>query len=324
MSEQTPEVQIPQPENKSGSKRILYILLVLILLGINGFLVYNLMKTKEEKKEVVEENTVLKDNLKKAADDLKAAKMEIEELRKKGEISDSLANVYKAQIADYEEQLAKYKNSAGLSSKQIKELKATIADMNDDIDGWKAQIDSLIQVNKTLYSEKEIVEQNLEQEQQVTKKLTDENEQLEHKVELGSLLKTINLYGGAVKYKGGNKEVKTTNAKKAEKLKVCFDTGDNQVIEKGEDVTFLLRIIGPDGATIAIQSQGSGYFNLADTGEEKQYTVKKTVSFNQKSQQVCIYWQQSTAYAEGDYSILIYQSGYLIGETNFELKDGFF
>jgi hypothetical protein len=114
--------------------------------------------------------------------------------------------------------------------------------------------------------------------------------------------------------------VETKSAKKVESIKVCFDIDENKVSEPGSKI-FLLRIVSPEGVTLAVQSQGSGVFELADSGEKSQYTTKQEINYEQKKKNVCMYWEGAAGgFGKGTYTIEIYQDGYNTGTTTMELK----
>ena len=70
-----------------------------------------------------------------------------------------------------------------------------------------------------------------------------------------------------------------------------------------------------------MQSLGSGKFELADVGEETIYTTKQTITYNQKPQNICMYWgANGTTFEKGKYMIELYQDGYPIGKKDFTLK----
>ena len=120
--------------------------------------------------------------------------------------------------------------------------------------------------------------------------------------------------------KGSGKESATTNAKKAEKIKVSFDVDENKVADPGTK-TFQLRLIGPGGTTLAVQSAGSGVFDLADGGGQVQYTISKDITYNQTKQGVVIYWSKTgEQFEKGKYTAEIYQDGYKVGTKDFQLK----
>jgi hypothetical protein len=134
----------------------------------------------------------------------------------------------------------------------------------------------------------------------------------------GSLLETQNLEITGVKYKKNGKEVTTSKVNKLEQLRICFETGDNSVIEPGT-VELLVRIINPSGVTIVVESMGSGIFDEKSSGEEMQYTKSIEFEYENTNKRICVYWSEQV-YEEGVYQVEVYQSGMLIGQGSVELK----
>jgi hypothetical protein len=79
-----------------------------------------------------------------------------------------------------------------------------------------------------------------------------------------------------------------------------------------------LKVLGPDGATIYNQAAGSGTFRFQD--EESLYSSKKTIDFNQESQQISIYWDKGSEFVKGQYKAELYCEGFKIGSSEFVLK----
>ena len=101
---------------------------------------------------------------------------------------------------------------------------------------------------------------------------------------------------------------------------MCFDVDENKVADQGTK-TFMLRVISPEGVTMAVQSQGSGTFDIAETGEQMQYTTKTEIDYKQAAQNVCMYWGGSAGgFPKGKYTAELYQDGYKIGTSAFTLK----
>ncbi|MCH8904296.1 MAG: hypothetical protein IIA45_10320 [Bacteroidetes bacterium] len=82
----------------------------------------------------------------------------------------------------------------------------------------------------------------------------------------------------------------------------------------------MLVIIGPNRKTLVDASHGSGKFTLSESGESKSYTTKTIVNYNNKSQHLCINWEQTDPFTAGNYKIEIYGSGYLMGISTMRLK----
>jgi hypothetical protein len=113
--------------------------------------------------------------------------------------------------------------------------------------------------------------------------------------------------------------VEANKAGGTKKLKLCFDLLENKIAKEGP-TKLLVRIIGPDGVTLSLQSMGSGTFEDAITGAPMQYTYEIAPDFKNEGKTVCSYWDQNTDYTNGTYQALVYQRGYKIGYTSFELR----
>lgn len=202
-----------------------------------------------------------------------------------------------------------------LSADEIAQLQALIEEYKKQNEAYIAEIESLVAQNEALTA-------SLEEEREKNQALTEENEYLGEKYEMGSLLETQNLEITGIKVKSSGKEVTTNNVKKLEQMRICFETGDNQVIEAGE-VEMLIRIISPSGVTIAVESLGSGVFTSKNNGEEMQYTKAIQFEYEGANKRICVYWSDNI-YEEGDYQVEVYQSGFLIGKGDVKFKSGLF
>ena len=100
---------------------------------------------------------------------------------------------------------------------------------------------------------------------------------------------------------------------------MCWEIPENDVADAGEK-TFYVRIIGPEGTTLAIESDGSGVFKDANDGSPIQYSVTTTINYEQKATNACTYWTQTSPFSKGYYTVNIYQDGYLIGTQKLVLK----
>ena len=132
------------------------------------------------------------------------------------------------------------------------------------------------------------------------------------------MLQLRNIAVEAISKKKNGKEVTEKRVKKAESLRISFETGDNKVLETGS-VSLYVRILNPKGETISVADQGSGTLKLADNGENVQYTKKADFDWSQTNKKVVVYWSQNVKDA-GTYKVEVYQSGYIIGQGQVELK----
>jgi hypothetical protein len=313
------EVRLNQADNqppKQNNRTIFYIILILLLVGINIYLYVKYYQTKNQTQTLTEEANI--DSLRIADLDMRyqEALVNIESYKGQNSKLDSI-------IAVKEKELMGFKSNLDAMKKKMKvseaDYKKQLDGMQNTVNDLMAQIKDLEAKNQILITKNDSLGQSLATEITTNAQLTTTNQTLSQKVSVASLLKPTTLSATGVRGKSSGKETETDNAKKAEKLKVCFDLPENQVADAGEK-TFLVRIISPEGTTLAVQSSGSGTFQVAGTGEQRQYTTSTTVQYDQQAKNVCTYWQQTTPYAKGDYSAEIYQDGYLLSTKKFELK----
>jgi hypothetical protein len=310
---------VNKPKSEGNSKKGIYIFLILALILLNVFFVYNNMNMKTENAELETHNTEVQTSLDEAENSLALKIQELETLA--GDNQELLAQVevYKQELETIRQERDKFKKSADYNSGQKKKLDAKVKELERSLLALGNTIDSLKANNEYLSRKTDSLGTSLvaskEENQALKSDLTVKNK----KVELGSLLKPDNVMISGVRYKGNGKEIETTSAKKSEKLRFCFNIPENLVADPGEK-TLLLRVISPGGSTIAVAAEGSGMFVLAETGEQKQYTKKLTFPYEQTKKNMCIYWQQTGTYAAGNYTAVFYQNGYEVASVPFELQ----
>jgi hypothetical protein len=159
---------------------------------------------------------------------------------------------------------------------------------------------------------------DLGNEKQVTAQLSERNQFLAKKVEVGSLLPISNLDVDAVKTGVFGKEVTAKRAKATEGLRISFETGENKVLDPGT-VSVYVRIINPKGETIAVAEQGSGIIQVVDNAEPVQFTRKADIDYSQTNKRVMLYWNEHIN-EPGVYKVELYQNGYVIGQSQIKLS----
>ena len=138
------------------------------------------------------------------------------------------------------------------------------------------------------------------------------------RMELGSLLQADELTAVGIKVKDSGVEKEIAKVKNVEKIMVCYQTGENIVREEGE-VVMQLRLVSPNGESLFLEQEGSGSFTSKENGQEIRFSKAASFNFDGGNKKVCIYWSHNIAQA-GTYTAEMYQEGYLLGMTNFELK----
>ena len=311
-------------ENKQSGNNIHLLYLALIALLIGG-LVYTSMKLKKSTETIIVTE--------KERDDVKALKAEletkynaalqdIENFKAENAGLDSLLtareNELKAKKAKIDALLAQV-----AQNKQDKEAlakaQALIAELENDKIALQRSVDSLTTVTKQLTVDKENLTTQLTTTTQEKEQLNTENKQMKDKIDKASILSTSDIVATPIRTTKKGKEEEVKKAKDAQKLKICFDLLENKIAPKGP-TELAVRIISTDGSTIQIESLGSGTLIEATTGNSIPYTYTISPDFDNETKQVCSYWNQNYNFGPGKYSVEVYQKGFLIGQSSFEMK----
>lgn len=305
--------------NQGGNKRGIYIALILLLIILNAFFIYSNLTTKKEKDELEAAKIELDSEYAKVKGDLDQTIKEYEALMGENAELDSVLTIKIAELEDNKAQLEKALKEKNWSVSQYNKVKKELDKLKKEKEQFVATIDSLQKLSQYLAEVNDSLNTNLTSTLGENVKLKTEKKMLSEKVEIGSLLKPENVEITGVRYKGNGSERETNSAKKSEKLRFCFNVPENKVSDPGEK-TILVRVLGPNGSTLAVSSQGSGVFVAVENGEQMQYTTKATFDYSNKVKPVCIYWSQPQAYASGTYKVHFYQNGYLLGSYEYDLK----
>lgn len=305
-------------ETNSGGNKKIYIAVIVLLLLVNGAALYLLWSENKAKKDLSNQKELLQEEFTALSDTLDAKRAEIEALIESGNIKDSTILAQRDELEAQQKEIQKLLAAGKATKNDLAKAKKLIAQYEASIAELQKRIEELTAQNRELASQNEQLSNQLSTEKQTTANLTQDLAVKTKKVELGSLLQLKNLVVEGVKKKGNGKEVTVNRVKAVESLRITFETGENKVLDKG-NLSLYIRIINPKGETISIADQGSGSITAAETGETIQFTKKADFEWNQTNKKVVVYWSQNIKDA-GTYKAEVYQSGYLIGKGETQLK----
>ncbi len=313
-------MSVNTPENRSNRKLLIGGLLV-VLLSINGILIYMNYQKKEkteEQEEIIKVKNEELENQIKVYEALKADfERQSQELQAMGLENDSLEAKIGTITADLNQlrgfrkssfsiaDQRRFRDRATAFEKQLKEKDQEIARLKED--------------NEILHTENTglKVTQNKLSDSLVTMKTT--NQTLSEKVKVASKLEAQNISVNIINQRGKEKEDddKEYRAKRVDKVRIAFKLAKNEVAIK-EPKTVYMRLIEPDGAALYNLSMGSGMFKI--DGEEMYYTAKRDFVFDNTQQQLSFLYDKNAEYKKGQHTVELYAEGYLIGKTTFILK----
>ncbi|MCD4682973.1 MAG: hypothetical protein K8R86_06795 [Bacteroidales bacterium] len=298
-------------QKKKGSKGL--IVLVIILLIITVALIVWFFSMKSKYNAMVDEKEQQRVGLQYELNNLltKHDSIKIEY----GTLADSLSIKDSIILANAKEiqQLLNYKWEYRKVNKKLNMLR-------DITQGYVHQLDSLFTVNRELKEENEKIRQQYAREQDKSRELSKEKEELIEKVTQATVLKAYSVTAGGVRLTGSGRERETDKAKKIERVKICFTLGENKLVEPGIKTVYI-RVLRPDNVVVT-QKVGDDY-TFEFQGQQMEYTSKKELDYQNKDTYTCIYWTKKTKSDPamvGTYNVLIYADGFEIGKTSFDLR----
>jgi len=300
----------PIEPKKTGNKSTVIIALLLIIVLVQSIKIYLDYKDKVEiKEELATTNEDLASTMQRLNDVSTELQQKIDEIKKLGGDITELEKA-KAEVA------AELKRSYTRRTKDIKELKDRLAGYEELLKLKDDEIEKLKSVNKELFSENK----NLKTKQNVLSdslnRVNKNKEELASKVAIASQLKAENIALVSVNSKGREKD-SPFRKKQLEKIKVEFSIAENKVAPI-EGKKILIRVIDENGQPIFDTTKGSGTFML--NGKEEFYTAAQEILFDNTGQKLTFTYDKGSEYTSGTYTVEIYTDGYLMGNTQFEVK----
>lgn len=229
-----------------------------------------------------------------------------------------------SQLADKNEEIAKAKseirsilNKKNASAAELSRAKTLIASLNEKITTLEENVAKLTQENQLLSNDNIVLKQEKEKLTTDLATTTEVKQNLEKKVDVASTLNASNIVITPINVKKSGKEKVSTTAKRVDKLLVSFDV-DNRIVQSGSTDVYVL-VLDPEGKAL---NTGTETFTTRDA-VNLAYTAKLPVDMETaKKKNVEFAFTPGTNFVKGNYTIQIYQNGFLIGQSTRELKKG--
>lgn len=221
------------------------------------------------------------------------------------------------EIASAKAEIRSILNKKNATASELGRAKTLIASLNQKISSLENDIAQLKQENQLLNNDNVVLKQEKEVLNQNLVATTEIKQNLEKKVDVASTLNASNIVITPINVKNNGKEKVSTTAKRVDKIVVNFDV-DNRIIQPGTTDVYVL-VLGPDGKAI---NTGSETFSTRDA-VSLAYTAKVSVDLETaKKKNVEFAFTPGTNLIQGNYTVQIYQNGFLIGQSTKELKKG--
>ncbi|HYV94236.1 MAG TPA: hypothetical protein VE978_20845 [Chitinophagales bacterium] len=306
---------VRQRETERRSSEWIFILALVIVAGIAAYFFFRFYQGNEARAQLVKQAHIdsihiasLDSMYTATRDSLTSykglnAQLDITIAEKENELSECRRNFLST--------VRKNKLNEAAYKKQIADLQNLSSDFQNQVAQFQSE-------GKLLTTQRDSLGGLVQSQGNRIAQLLDSVAFLSKKVTIGSLLRPTSITVTGIHTKG-SKDATTKKASKTDQLKVCFDLPVNDIAEP-DTQTFYIRVLSPDGTLLSGSSTTTKNFNKAETGEEIPYSVNATVHYKNVAMNSCLYFRQPNTYTKGNYTIEIYQNGYLVGTQKFALK----
>lgn len=233
-----------------------------------------------------------------------------------GNLENKLAE-QQTEITRAKAQIRSILNKSNASAAELKTAKDLIAQLNGKITNLEADVARLTEDNKALNQDKAVLTADKAKLTKDLETTTTVKQDLEKKVDIASTLNASNIVITPINVKGNGNEKVSTTAKRVDKLVIRFDV-NNRIALPGKTDVYVL-VIGPDGKPM---TTGTETFTTREEGD-KTFTAKLPVDIETSTKKTVEFaFAPGNNFVQGNYTIQIYQNGFLIGQGTQELKKG--
>jgi len=302
----------------SSSTRTALIAIIVLQLGIIGYLVYSNVSKKTEIEELTTNIDTKSEEITNKIQELDSLNVEFERVRREREALGLNNDSLNVQI----EELNRFKKEAmatgKINAQQKRKLESMIASMKQELVAKDKEISDLTASNKDLETK---VSDLSNEKGRINDSLTGVatvKKDLESKLAYAAILKTEGLSFVAIKENGKEIEGGEFNHKKISQMKIKFKIDDNKAAQHGNKV-FYIGVVPPSGKVFSDPVNGGGTLQMSD-GQQAEYTFSQTVAFANANEEVTFVIPKGFNYTPGKYTTIVYCEGYSIGGGTFDVK----
>ncbi len=297
--------ELPMNKEQNKANKGILILLVIIVLVMGAGIGIMLSKLSDQKKEAAAVQEILETQKMTLEEDLTDLQDQFGSLQTNNDSLKTLAG-------EQQEKITKLLAIQADNTYKIKMYQKELGTLREVLKSFIIQVDSLNQRNEMLTAEKKELSKTLAQERAQRERLSEDKQKLTTTVQKAQVLSVSDIQ--TIGLNSRSKE--SQRVRNIEKLKTCFMVRDNQVATAGEKV-FYLVIIKPDKKVLPNKSSDTF---TANEGGEIVYTAKRTIEYENKDIELCIFSDNNNQLTAGNYDANVYCDGYLVGTSTFTLK----
>lgn len=206
--------------------------------------------------------------------------------------------------------MGKLKNDRRVSYAKIKQYERELGTLRSTLRGFVRTIDSLNTLNRKLVGENVSFRREISNLRTTTEAAQETASELNNKIKRGAVVRARDINLRAV----NRRDKDVSKAKQAERLITTFVLAANELATPAERTVYV-RIISPDGYDLAETQNSMFEFE----GSRIPFTASRKVDYQCEDIAVSVYYN-GTGLTAGQYSVMVYMDGYLIGTNTIILK----
>ena len=219
-------------------------------------------------------------------------------IAKRNKLEETLAELENSQVTI--ETLTKYKNS-------YFKLKKDIQKLLKDNDELQLQNTRLTQVNDTLVGQ-------LDSQLKLADSLTTQVSDAQRLIKTASEISIVGLKGTALIQKSSGKQLPTTKARKADKVKICFSLAENKIADQGLR-TLYVQVLDSKNNVL-----GKNY-EVEFDGKTLNYSFGTEFNYTNKVLDICDYLHApKDGFEKGNYFVNVFRGSKLVSNSTFTLE----
>ncbi|MFT5055695.1 MAG: flagellar basal body-associated protein FliL [Pseudoalteromonas distincta] len=303
--------------NKDKRSKKLLFMMIFALLLLNAGLFYVIFANKQEaEKQKVE------------LVDTQAEVAELEELTEELRVNleaktgknAQLDSIIRVRDTELQAQVRKVRNmlsSGNLTKSELAKAKEELSGLRGQIEQLTAEIEQLSKENQFLKDENYVIQKQVEAEKEKVAEMVVVNTDLTKQVAVGSriFLKGLDVQPLRDAIFG---DFKTTDKiSKLDKIDISYQLANNDLAEKGSKMLYF-QVVKPTKSVLTNSNAGSGLASF--DGGEKQYTVKKSINFQNKNESGSFSIPKTEGMTAGQYTVNVFSDEHKMGSAEFTLK----
>ncbi len=146
-----------------------------------------------------------------------------------------------------------------------------------------------------------------------TDSLLIQNTEISNVLESAAVLQTVGLKAFGVIERSSGKLIPTERASRSDKIRVCYTVAKNTLVGAG-DKELYVQVTDSKGRILGANEQ------ISVSGETVNYTLVSKFNYENRSLNICEFVSPNGDFAEGNYTVNIFNKKEMISTTEFTLK----